>query len=186
MQALIATIVCCFKRLLQVKSNITSPYAYLALEIQQEPSSFEIITEVDPLDVAELLGNIGGFWGTITDLRTICVHVGRADVPKRLATTTLGYLTLQYSPREVHPDVLSDDCGSVKTGNGAENIWQYVRLMRLIFERTRTEVRSCGLEAQQSRNRCHRALAFFGMSLVMPGFLISVIVTFGPETQQPS
>ena len=131
MQTLIAIISCCFKRLVQVKSNITSPYAYLALEIQQEPSSFEIITEIDPLDVAELLGNIGGFWGTIIDLRTICVHVGPADVPKWLATTTLEYLTHQYSisPRKVHPDVLSDDCGSVKTGNGAENTWQYVCLL---------------------------------------------------------
>lgn len=41
------------------------------MEIQQEPSSFEIITEIDPLDVAELLGNIGGFWGMTTKGRGV-------------------------------------------------------------------------------------------------------------------
>lgn len=47
----------------QVKPNITSPYARLSMEIRQEPNSWEIVTEIDPLDVAEMLGNIGGFWG---------------------------------------------------------------------------------------------------------------------------
>lgn len=51
-----------------MQPNLTSPYAHLSMEIQQEPSSFEIITEVDPLDVAELLGNIGGFWGMTREI----------------------------------------------------------------------------------------------------------------------
>lgn len=49
--------------IVQVQSNLTSPYAHLSMEIQQEPNSLEIVTEIDPLDVAEMLGNIGGFWG---------------------------------------------------------------------------------------------------------------------------
>ena len=65
----------------QVKPNLTSPYAYLAMEIQQEPSSLEIITEVDPLNVAELLGNIGGFWGRFHQREgcmkgRICISIG--------------------------------------------------------------------------------------------------------------
>lgn len=47
----------------QVNESISAPYAYLAMEIQQEPNSLQIITEIDPLDVAEMLGNVGGFWG---------------------------------------------------------------------------------------------------------------------------
>eukprot|EP00903_Cladosiphon_okamuranus_P009900 g9402.t1 len=42
--------------------DIDKPYAYLALQIQQEPNSYETIIEIDPLDVAELFGNVGGFW----------------------------------------------------------------------------------------------------------------------------
>lgn len=31
--------------------------------MQQEPDSWEIVTEIDPLNVGEILGSIGGFWG---------------------------------------------------------------------------------------------------------------------------
>ena len=31
--------------------------------MQQEPDSWEIITEIDPLNVGEIIGSIGGFWG---------------------------------------------------------------------------------------------------------------------------
>lgn len=51
---------CC---LVQANSTIVKPYAYLALQIQQEPNSYETIVEIDPLDLAELFGNVGGFWG---------------------------------------------------------------------------------------------------------------------------
>lgn len=50
----------------QVKANVTDPYAYLAIQLQQEPNSFQIITEINPFDIAEMLGNIGGFWGKLT------------------------------------------------------------------------------------------------------------------------
>ena len=43
--------------------NVTHPYAYLEVQIQQEPDSLEVVTEIDPLDVGEILGSIGGFWG---------------------------------------------------------------------------------------------------------------------------
>lgn len=47
----------------QPNPDINKPYAYLALQIQQEPNSYETIIEIDPLDLAELFGNVGGFWG---------------------------------------------------------------------------------------------------------------------------
>ena len=47
----------------QVNVNVTNPYAYLAIQVQQEPNSFKVVTEIDPFDIAEMLGNIGGFWG---------------------------------------------------------------------------------------------------------------------------
>eukprot|EP00904_Undaria_pinnatifida_P008136 jgi/Undpi1/4452/HiC_scaffold_17.g07806.m1 len=45
--------------------NLASPYAYLSMEIEQEQDSLKVITEINPLDVAEMLGNIGGFWDLI-------------------------------------------------------------------------------------------------------------------------
>lgn len=47
----------------QGKPDLEKPYAHLALEVQQEPNSLEIITEIDPVDLADLFGNVGGFWG---------------------------------------------------------------------------------------------------------------------------
>ena len=52
----------------QVNASIEKPYAHLALQIQQEPNSFETITEIDPLDIAEMFGNVGGFWGQLARL----------------------------------------------------------------------------------------------------------------------
>eukprot|EP00752_Nemacystus_decipiens_P016554 g14796.t1 len=46
----------------RVNSSIEKPYAHLALQIQQEPNSYETITEIDPFDLAEMFGNVGGFW----------------------------------------------------------------------------------------------------------------------------
>ena len=48
---------------MQPNPDVEKPYAYLALQIQQEPNSYETIIENDPLDLAELFGNVGGFWG---------------------------------------------------------------------------------------------------------------------------
>lgn len=33
------------------------------MEIAQATGSLETITEIDPLEIAEIFGNIGGFWG---------------------------------------------------------------------------------------------------------------------------
>ena len=33
------------------------------MEIAQQENSLEEITEIDPLQIAEILGNVGGFWG---------------------------------------------------------------------------------------------------------------------------
>lgn len=48
---------------MQINPGIEKPYAHLAIQIQQEPNSFETITEIDPFDLAEMFGNVGGFWG---------------------------------------------------------------------------------------------------------------------------
>lgn len=40
-----------------------SPYAWLSMEIAQETNSLEEITEINPLEIAEMFGNVGGFWG---------------------------------------------------------------------------------------------------------------------------
>ncbi|CAN0586507.1 unnamed protein product, partial [Ectocarpus sp. 12 AP-2014] len=47
----------------QADANITKPYARLSMELKQQFDSWEIITEADPFEFAEILGNIGGFWG---------------------------------------------------------------------------------------------------------------------------
>jgi len=31
--------------------------------VVQQTNSFETVKEIDPLDIAEIFGNIGGFWG---------------------------------------------------------------------------------------------------------------------------
>lgn len=47
----------------QVDPSITKPYARLSLELKQQFDSWKIITEADPFTIAEMFGNIGGFWG---------------------------------------------------------------------------------------------------------------------------
>ncbi|CBN78260.1 hypothetical protein Esi_0005_0114 [Ectocarpus siliculosus] len=46
-----------------VNPNITMPYAHVSLEMKQQADSWEIITESNPYEFAEMFGNIGGFWG---------------------------------------------------------------------------------------------------------------------------
>lgn len=47
----------------QVWENVTAPFAYLSMEVAQSVDSYEIITEINPWEIAEFFGNIGGFWG---------------------------------------------------------------------------------------------------------------------------
>lgn len=47
----------------QPNPDIARPYANLALLIYQETNSLLTIKEIDPLDLAELFGTVGGFWG---------------------------------------------------------------------------------------------------------------------------
>ena len=51
------------KQFYQVNGDIINPYAFVDAEIKQNMNSLEIVTEIDPLDVGEILGSIGGFWG---------------------------------------------------------------------------------------------------------------------------
>eukprot|EP00904_Undaria_pinnatifida_P000566 jgi/Undpi1/1050/HiC_scaffold_10.g04513.m1 len=43
--------------------GIVNPYVWLSMEVAQVTNSLEEITEIDPLEIAEIFGNIGGFWG---------------------------------------------------------------------------------------------------------------------------
>ena len=50
---------------LQRNESITgmqAPYAYVKLELHQEFDSLVEVTEIDPFDLAEIVGQIGGFW----------------------------------------------------------------------------------------------------------------------------
>lgn len=38
------------------------------MEIAQVTNSLEEIKEIDPLEIAEIFGNIGGFWGESTEM----------------------------------------------------------------------------------------------------------------------
>ncbi|CAM9812689.1 unnamed protein product [Ectocarpus sp. 4 AP-2014] len=55
-----------------VSSNITMPYAHLSLEMKQQADSWEIITESNPYEFAEMFGNIGGFWDILLILWPLC------------------------------------------------------------------------------------------------------------------
>ena len=37
----------------------------MKMELQQEPNSLVLVTEIDPLNMAEILGQVGGFWDLI-------------------------------------------------------------------------------------------------------------------------
>lgn len=43
-------------------TGIEAPYAWLSMEVAQATDSLETISEIDPLEIADILGNIGGFW----------------------------------------------------------------------------------------------------------------------------
>ena len=44
-------------------ADIYNPYAHFSLEVAQEINSLEVITEIDPLEIAEIFGEVGGAWG---------------------------------------------------------------------------------------------------------------------------
>ncbi|CAM9606123.1 unnamed protein product, partial [Pylaiella littoralis] len=43
-------------------ASIEAPYASMKLNIKQGPNSLETSTQIDPVSIAEFLGNVGGFW----------------------------------------------------------------------------------------------------------------------------
>ncbi|CBN78282.1 hypothetical protein Esi_0005_0160 [Ectocarpus siliculosus] len=55
-----------------VNPNVTMPYAHLSLEMKQQADSWEIITESNPYEFAEMFGNIGGFWDLLLILWPLC------------------------------------------------------------------------------------------------------------------
>ncbi|CAB1104434.1 unnamed protein product [Ectocarpus sp. CCAP 1310/34] len=55
-----------------VNPNITMPYAHVSLEMKQQADSWEIITESNPYEFAEMFGNIGGFWDLLLILWPLC------------------------------------------------------------------------------------------------------------------
>lgn len=54
------------------------------MEIARETDSLEVITEVDPLQIAEIFGNVGGFWGELSNQpyqSRVCGGVFSGNVP---------------------------------------------------------------------------------------------------------
>ncbi|CAN0397306.1 unnamed protein product [Ascophyllum nodosum] len=43
-------------------TDIYNPYAHFSLEVAQDINSLETITEIDPLEIAEIFGEVGGAW----------------------------------------------------------------------------------------------------------------------------
>ncbi|CAN0229685.1 unnamed protein product [Ectocarpus sp. 12 AP-2014] len=66
----------------KLNPGITVPYAHLALQIQQETNSLQSITEIDPVDIATLLGNVGGFWDLLLILWPIFFVVASRQPPQ--------------------------------------------------------------------------------------------------------
>lgn len=62
-------------------TGIQAPYSYLSFELQQESDSMVIITEIDPLDVAEILGQVGGFWDLILIIWPIVFVAASYEAP---------------------------------------------------------------------------------------------------------
>ncbi|CAN0385418.1 unnamed protein product, partial [Ascophyllum nodosum] len=46
-------------------TGIQAPYAYMKMQLQQESDSLILVMEIDPFDMAEILGQVGGFWDLI-------------------------------------------------------------------------------------------------------------------------
>lgn len=62
--------------------NVTTPYAYLSMEIAQLVDSSEVIRQMNPLEIAEILGNIGGFWGETLSISCIRDAQPRGNVKR--------------------------------------------------------------------------------------------------------
>eukprot|EP00752_Nemacystus_decipiens_P013005 g11506.t1 len=64
-----------------VNPNITTPYARVSLEMKQEANSWNIITEANPFEFAEMFGNIGGFWDLLLILWPLCFVAASQQEP---------------------------------------------------------------------------------------------------------
>ncbi|CAN0053200.1 unnamed protein product, partial [Ascophyllum nodosum] len=62
-------------------TGIKAPYAYMKMQLQQESDSLVEITEIDPLDVAEILGQVGGFWDLILILWPLLFVAASEEIP---------------------------------------------------------------------------------------------------------
>eukprot|EP00903_Cladosiphon_okamuranus_P013102 g12221.t1 len=64
-----------------VNTTIKMPYARLSLELKQQADSWEIITEANPFEFAEMFGNIGGFWDLLLILWPLCFVAATQQEP---------------------------------------------------------------------------------------------------------
>lgn len=72
-------------------TGIVHPYAWLTMEIAQLTDSLEEITEIEPLEIAEIFGNVGGFWG---EFYLCCRYI-------ILGVTMIYYVLCEYRARHV-------------------------------------------------------------------------------------
>eukprot|EP00752_Nemacystus_decipiens_P018199 g16328.t1 len=66
----------------KVNSSIEHPYARLSLELKQQFNSWEIITEANPFEIAQMFGNIGGFWDLLLILWPIFFVAATQEEPR--------------------------------------------------------------------------------------------------------
>lgn len=104
------------------------PYAWLSLEVAQLTDSLEEISEIDPLELAELFGNIGGFWGELdtTEDGSKLTRIdggregGKGGVQEGIVSEKgdsagrrleVLFFGLELPPEEVHSLIYGDECG---------------------------------------------------------------------------
>ena len=63
----------------------------MKMQLQQESDSLVEITEIDPLDVAEILGQVGGFWDLILILWPLLFVAASEEIPNLKPRNFLKY-----------------------------------------------------------------------------------------------
>ena len=81
-----------------MNENVTHPYAFLEVNMKQDQNSWEIITEIDPLNVGEMLGSIGGFWGE----STVAQHSEIGAFTRQVKQEQCAQIPLKNCVRNIH------------------------------------------------------------------------------------
>lgn len=86
-------------------ASITAPYGHMSMEIAQAVDSHQVITEINPLEVAEIFGNIGGFWDLLLLLWPVLfVAVSPSEPSLRLRKFKMNPVRNSTEKKEQRPD----------------------------------------------------------------------------------